>query len=118
MNRILAFFTLALASLAAQAFDYGRWMCNCNLDPLLASTNTVVPSPVEVIAFIRTTNPQITATGPNGPRWVPNDRITVCDGDLCLQVFYQASGIWLPIPPGTFKDTGRGYKNSSMNWNG
>ena len=38
MNRIALFLILACASLSANAFDYKRWMCNCSVDPILASS--------------------------------------------------------------------------------
>jgi len=113
MNRVVLFFALTLVSLSANAFDYGRWLCDCTLERILASSTSKIPSPTEVLIFIRYNNPAIMKSGPNG-RWVPNDRITVCDGQICLESVYQAAGVWLPVPPGTRPDNGKGYKNASL----
>lgn len=116
MSRIFVFLALVLASMAANAFDYGRWLCNCGtLDSINASNTAKPPAPVEVIMFIKFNNSAIMASGPIGSsRWVANDRMTVCDGKTCLTVFYQAAGIWIPVPPGTVPDNGKGYQNGTL----
>ena len=117
MSRVLLFFTLTMAALSAHAYDYGRWMCNsCVLYPILLSTTSQTPAPVEVLEFIRHENPAIMATKLQPiDRWVPGDIIIVCDGTLCLKVTYFAVGNWFPMAPGTTRDNGQGYKNASLN---
>ena len=98
---------------AAHAYNYGRWMCSdCELQPIGTPTSGMDIG--SVTAFIRAEDKAIIDSGPTAkwpePRWIPKDTITVCDGNLCLTVEYQAIGFWLPLG-GTYKDNGRSYKN-------
>jgi hypothetical protein len=54
-------------------------------------------------------------TGPTakdklGPRWMPGDTMSVCDGSSCIPLVYQ-HGTWLPLGP-AYPDMGN-YKNTS-----
>lgn len=88
--------------------DHGRWLCDSDCG--LGKPPSVQYDPGGVDAFIYSVKNLEDKSKP----WGPNDLVTVCDGAQCMTfVFKSPPGQWLPKGP-TFKDNGKGYKNSNV----
>lgn len=105
MKKIVVPLTLALLCFAANAENYGRWICSsCNVKAEVLGGQVAMQAAGEIVAFLRSN--AITS------RWQPNDIVTVCDGVMCVPLVWRTTA-WYSIGMPYADTPTNGYKNST-----
>jgi hypothetical protein len=95
--------------------DGGRWLCPaCLLEIKEAETAAIIYGSEIYTFIISEVNLNLfqQIPGVTGPArgWLPGDLVSICDGKLCLQLRYHASGKFFPYIK--YPDNRSKYKNS------
>lgn len=102
---ISVLFLLVFSAFSATAADRGRWLCaECYIGDIRAGQDvgSVLGDVTSFIAY---------EVNKSVNRWQPNDTVTVCNGSMCVMMFYHAAGKWFALGP-PIVDNKSKYENS------